>query len=124
MWASDRGALARLVDERLCLACRYRERGRERQTERQEVTRPLPSTRPYTRLCWGGVIKKRGDGIGASSEMPGARGALARLADERLHLAYRTSHAPPIIRFGARFSVIRFGVPESELQNGVRSRNV
>ena len=39
---------------------REREREREREGERQEVTSPLPSTRSYTRLCWGYVIKGRG----------------------------------------------------------------
>ena len=37
-----------------------RGRGIERKREIEEVTSPLPSTRPYTRLCWGDVVKKRG----------------------------------------------------------------
>ena len=43
---------------------RGRERGeREREKreggERQEVNSPSPSTRPYTRLCWGGLSSAR-----------------------------------------------------------------
>ena len=40
-------------------------RGREREGQ-TEVKSPLPSTRAYTRLCWGHVIKTREDGIGSS----------------------------------------------------------
>ena len=31
---------------------------------------PLPSARPYTRLCWGGVMKKRGVEVGFRTWRP------------------------------------------------------
>ena len=41
----------------------FREREREREREKEEVMSPLPSTRPYTRLYWGDVIKSRGSRV-------------------------------------------------------------
>ena len=39
------------------------EREREREGESEEGAGPLPSTRPYTRLFWGEVMKRMGDQV-------------------------------------------------------------
>ena len=76
---------------------RERERDRERRRETEEVTGPLPSTRPYTMLCWGGVAKmwgmesvlrSRGGLVGAARGHGGAASPAGPAVTIILHYPY------------------------------------